>query len=112
MENVERLSEEQNQALNEIRQRVKQRFEIEAIYLFGSVLRDEADEESDIDLLILTKHPLDRYKRHEITDIVFEVNLEHQTNFSTLVVDEKAWQAGPVSVLPIHEDIQKEGLRL
>jgi predicted nucleotidyltransferase len=109
---VEQLSVEQNQALQEIRTKIKQRFEIEAIYLFGSVLRGEADDESDIDMLILTKNPLDRNTRHEITDIVFEVNLEYQTNFSTLVIDEQSWQNGPISVLPIHADIQKEGIRL
>lgn len=78
--------------------------------LFGSVVRGEADEESDIDLLVITKQPLNRWERHQITDIVCEVNLEYGTNFSTLVVDSKAWDHGLISLLNIHAEVQREGV--
>lgn len=78
--------------------------------LFGSVVRGEADEESDIDLLVVTKQPLNRRERHQITDIVCEINLDYGTNFSTLVVDSEAWEHGPISLLSIHEEVQREGV--
>lgn len=55
--------------------------------MYGSVTRGEAGEESDVDLLILTVKLLSRPTRHEITDMVFEVNLTYRMNFRTLVVD-------------------------
>ncbi len=106
------LNPSQRQALDELRRRLREEFEIENLVLFGSVARDEADEESDIDILVITRHAMTRPERHEITDAVFEINLEHDTNFSTLVVDRSSWEAGPIRILPIHEEIEKEGVTL
>ena len=106
------LSSNQLQALDEVRRRLFHNFDVEAILLYGSVARGEADEESDLDLLVLTTRPLTRTARHRITDAVFEVNLHRGTNFSTLVVDRSAWEAGPVSVLPIRDEILKDGIPL
>lgn len=78
--------------------------------LFGSIVRGEADNESDIDLLVLTSRKLDRTSRHEITDLVFEINLKYNTNFSTLVVDSDTWDTGLLSVLPIRDEVISEGL--
>ncbi|MBI4574447.1 MAG: nucleotidyltransferase domain-containing protein [candidate division NC10 bacterium] len=78
--------------------------------LFGSAARGEADEESDLDLLILTKKPVTRPTRHQITDLIFDVNLRYGTNFSSLVVDRDNWERGVVSVLPIHEEILRDGV--
>ncbi len=102
------LTLSQRQALNELRRRLLEEFEIENLVLFGSVARGEAD----IDILVITRHPMTRPERHEITDAVFEINLEHDTNFSTLVVDRDSWEAGPIQILPIHEEIEMDGVPL
>lgn len=80
--------------------------------LYGSIVRGESNEESDIDFLVLTRRPLTRYERHQITDIVFEINLEFETNISTLVVDHNPWTTGTIAVLPIHAEIEEEGVLL
>lgn len=104
------LTPQQLSALQEIRQRLHAEFNIAGLTLYGSAARGEADDESDIDLLVLTATPLTRLERHRITDIVFHVNLERGTNFSTLVVDLRTWQRGPVSVLPIRRFVDSEGI--
>ena len=106
------LAPNQYQALGELRHRLFDEFDIEAVILYGSVARGEADEESDLDLFIVTARPLMRPARHEITDMVFEVNLLYGTNFSTLVVDRGSWEIGVFSVLPLREEILKDGIRL
>jgi hypothetical protein len=65
-----------------------------------------------VDLLVVTDRPLSRHKRHEITDAVFEVNLQHGTNFSTLVVDAESWETGMMSVLPIRDEIIRDGIEV
>ena len=110
--NATPLSLKQSQALKEIKQRVIQRFDLVDCLLYGSASRGEADEESDLDLLIVTHEALTRFKRHEITDIVFDVNLKYDTNFSTLVVDKETWKNGMISVLPLRDEILKDGIRV
>ena len=104
------LTSIQREALTELRQRVSAEFEVDGIVLFGSVARGEADDESDLDLLILTKKPLSRPARHQITDLIFEVNLCHGTNFSPLVIDRENWEKGAASVVPIHDEILRDGV--
>lgn len=104
------LSSAEKQALQKIKTAIQGLFEIERIVLFGSAARGEADEESDVDLLLVTKRRLNRRERHRITDAVCEVNLEYGTNFSTLVVDSYTWQHGFMTYLNIHKEIQREGV--
>lgn len=107
------LSETQRRALDELQSRLFSQFgSVEDIILYGSIVRGEADSESDIDLLVVTSHPLTRTARHEITDAVFEVNPSYGTNLSTLVVDRLSWESGPVSVLPIREEVLTQGIPL
>jgi uncharacterized protein len=110
--NTTPLTLQQSQALKEIKQRVMQRFSVIDCLLYGSAARGEADEESDLDLLIVTTDALTRFKRHEITDIIFEVNLKYGTNFSSLVVDQETWETGIISVLPLRDEILKNGVRV
>jgi predicted nucleotidyltransferase len=107
------LTPNQAQALDELRQKLFDEFDVESLILYGSFARGEADAESDLDLLILTPQPFSsRFARHAITDLVFEVNLRHGTNFSTLVIDRDTWEAGVMLVLPLREEILRDGIPL
>ena len=106
------LSKNQESAIAEAKERITALFPVEKIVLFGSAVRGELSSESDIDLLIVTRPALDRRTRHQITDLVFEVNLQYGTNLSTVVVDHKSWQAGSLAVLPFHQEVERTGVEL
>ena len=106
------ISSIQSKALQEIKAQVVAVFQVVDFLLYGSAARGEADVESDLDVLIVISEPISRFKRHEITDIVFDVNLKFGTNFSTLVVDRESWETGMISVLPLRDEIMKDGIRL
>ena len=106
------LSITQTKAFHEIKAQVMAAFPVVDFVLYGSAARGEADDESDLDLMIVVSEPISRFKRHEITDIVFEVNLKFGSNFSTLVVDQESWETGMISVLPLRDEIMREGIRL
>lgn len=80
--------------------------------MFGSTARGEADAESDIDLLIITNQPMKRLERHEITDVICEINLKHETNISTVVVDQAAWEHGLVAYTSLRKEIERDGMPL
>ena len=106
------LTTNQSKALSELKRKLLNKFDIKTMILYGSVTRGEADEESDLDLLIVTAHPLSRTVRHKITDLAFDVNLLYEANISTLVVDYKSWEEGVFLVLPLREEILKDGILL
>ncbi len=114
MKNLDKiqLSKNEQMALNEIHQKVSELFKIKSIILFGSIVRGETDEESDIDLLILTENKIDRPESHKITDIVCDVNLKYDTNYSILVIDSYTWDEGIYSILPLKHEIQVEGIEI
>jgi len=70
-------------AVDEFVRRALERYEdkIEDIVLFGSVARGEAGEESDIDILIVTKKEDFRLRR-ALIGIAFDILLETGENIS------------------------------
>ncbi|HOE63187.1 MAG TPA: nucleotidyltransferase domain-containing protein [Candidatus Sumerlaeota bacterium] len=54
----------ENHQIQELSHRIAQAMKPERIVLFGSYARNEADEESDIDLLIVADTPLPPQKRY------------------------------------------------
>lgn len=99
-------------ALTEIKELLTASFPVARLILFGSAARGEMDEESDVDVLLLTKRPLSREEHDGVTSLVFEINLTYGTNLSLLVIDEDAWEKGPISALPVHDEIEEQGILL
>jgi predicted nucleotidyltransferase len=97
--------------LRAARERISAEFAIDRIVLSGSVVRGEADEESDVDLLVVLKEPPEHEIRNRISKIVLEVNLKYDTNLSSLVMEQQAWDEGLLSMLPIYKEIEEEGIR-
>ncbi|MSS70095.1 MAG: hypothetical protein EXS64_01250 [Candidatus Latescibacteria bacterium] len=106
------LSQMLRDALQAARDRIMVEFDVDRMVVFGSAARGELDEESDADLLVvLTKRP-DHRTRDRITRLILDINLEYDTNLSELIVDRETWDHGLGSVLPIHQEVEEEGVRL
>lgn len=106
------LSARETQALAWLKREVQDQFAVEEFILFGSKARGNAEEESDVDLLIITRVPFkNRNEHHRVTRLVTTANRLFDTNFSALVIDSEKWH-GLVSYLPIYDEIEREGIRV
>jgi len=106
------LTQAEKQALNEVIAFLKTDWPLARLVLFGSKVGGTADEESDLDLLVVLPYSVTEEIRRRIIHKVFEVNLTYTSNISVLIVSEEEWKRGPVSVLPIHVFIEEEGILL
>jgi predicted nucleotidyltransferase len=99
-------------ALEAARDQLIARFDIDRLVLYGSVARGEADEESDVDLLIVLRNRPDLPLKNEISTLLYHINLDHDTNLSGLIVDRDYWERGMISAMPIHREVEQEGITL
>lgn len=106
------LSQTLHDALQTVRDRITAEFGVDRIVVFGSAARGDLNEESDVDLLVVLTERPDLRTRDHITCLILDVNLEYDTNLSELIVDRETWDYGLGSVLPIHQEIAEEGVRL
>jgi predicted nucleotidyltransferase len=104
------LRDNDRQAIEAAVRLLHQRFPVVRVILYGSKARGTADEESDIDLLVLTSREITWQERDAITDALFDIQLACNVVISTLVVPDQEWSAGRYVVLPIHSEIEQEGV--
>lgn len=105
-----KLGSHEKLAIEEASSLLKEKFSAAGVVLFGSKARGDDDEESDIDLLVLTPRPVSWEERKAINDALYDIQLTHDVLLSTLIVTVKEWRQGPFSVLPIHQEISERGV--
>jgi predicted nucleotidyltransferase len=105
-----RLSERDRTAIKEAAALLMAQFPVTKVVLFGSKARGDDDPDSDIDLLVLTERHLDWEERAQIVKILFHVGLTHDVLFSFLDAPQEEWSAGIMTVLPIHSEIDRDGV--
>lgn len=102
------LSLSQFDAIRELESEVKKHFRTKRVSLFGSVAREEADEDSDLDLLIILSETVTHRLRNSISDMAFEVNLKYDTNISVIIFDEETWSSGVMKLTPFYSEVVRE----
>ncbi len=105
-----RLQSNEKEAIREATEMLRKKFPVKEVILFGSKARGDSDKESDIDLLLLTTKSLHWKDRHAIIDALFEVEMRHDVVISIVINTLHDWNEGVCTVLPIHEEINTEGV--
>jgi predicted nucleotidyltransferase len=104
------LPENERRAIEAAARLLRDAFHAERVVLFGSKARAAGDEESDIDLLVLTSRKLHWREADGITVALYDLELAYDVVFSTLIVPSQEWTAGVYRVLPIHDEITRDGV--
>jgi predicted nucleotidyltransferase len=100
-------------SLYELKKVLTKRFgsEIE-LYLFGSVARNDYHPESDIDILVLLPGKVDTSLEEEVFDLAYDVELEYDVVFGIVVHSKEFWASEKAAVMPFHQNLQRESLRI
>jgi predicted nucleotidyltransferase len=104
------LSPNDEAAIKAARQVLLTQFPVERVILFGSKARGTDDAESDIDLLVLTSRELTWREREAVIGALYDIQLRYDVLLSPLVVPTTEWETGLYSVLPLHREIEGEGI--
>jgi predicted nucleotidyltransferase len=66
---------------------------LKGVYLFGSYARGEADEESDVDVLVVLDR-VDRYsgELERTSELISTLSLEHGVSISRVFASERQWR--------------------
>ena len=84
---------------------------IKMIILYGSVARNEAKDDSDIDIAIIMKNDMDEKTQEQFIRWSADMDIRFDKVFSIIdIQEEKLEQWG--NVLPFYRNVQKEGIVL
>lgn len=107
------LSESERAALEEFIARLRERYadEVMHVILFGSKVRGDFDEESDLDVLVVVKS--DDWRFHQqVGDLALEPMIEHDVVISALTVGREFYEKIGRNRTPFYENLLEEGIEL
>jgi len=82
------------------------------VILYGSRARSAAEPESDYDLLVLVEGPLSRQLEDRIGDRLYALELESGAVLSLIVYEKHAWDTPLCKAMPLHRNVDREGILL
>ncbi len=106
------LKESEKKALQKLKYKLSARFPQVEIIIYGSKARGDYDKSSDIDLLILLEHDVTSAIEKEIIGLAYDIELEHNIVFGLLIESKNSWDSSLSRAMPIHWNIEKEGVTL
>jgi predicted nucleotidyltransferase len=80
-------------------------------YLFGSYVRDEQVDLSDIDVLLIVKK-LDHQIRSQISALSSDYSLENEITISSVLKDLQVWEKNRKFNTLFYQDVNKSGIPL
>ena len=80
------------------------------LVLFGSAARGDADRESDLDLLVLLRRPVDYFEElRTISDLLYPLQLDSERLISAKPAPADDFERGSIQ---LYRNAQREGVRL
>lgn len=87
--------------------------DLSRILVYGSYARGDYNENSDIDVMILTSLPEDKIEPIEdaLYDVAFDLLMEYGVHISVIVKNEEHFQYW-LGALPFYDNVEREGVEI
>jgi len=95
-----KLQGNEKDAIKEATRMLKRDFPVKEVILFGSKARGDSDEDSDIDLFLVTERPIHWKERQSIVHALFDLGMKYDVIFSILDAPEEEVRGGDVFRFP------------
>jgi predicted nucleotidyltransferase len=82
------------------------------VILYGSRVREDYREYSDWDFLILVDGEVDTARTDRIRHELFKVELDTDQVISSIIRSRHEWNSPKYSVVPLHKNVEREGIRI
>jgi len=103
---------DKKQLLDQVAQAVRSIEPTAEVILYGSRSRGDASPESDWDFLVIVEGPSSDACTDRIRHRLYEIEWEAGEVLSAIVRSRAEWNSKQYLVLPFHEQISREGVRL
>ena len=105
-----KLSEKELDAIYKLKKKLLDGFPRTRIILYGSKVKGNSKEFSDIDVLILLDRKIDTELEKQILDIAYDIELESDIVFGVMIESKDFWDSSLARIMPLHQNIEKEGV--
>lgn len=105
-----KMSEKDLNAIYKLKEKLLDKFPYVQVILYGSKIRGNDEEFSDIDILILLDKRVDSKLEKQIVDIAYDIELEFDVIFGIMIESKDFWGSSLAKIMPLHQNIDKEGV--
>ena len=109
MKTTTKLSKNENSAIQELKQNVLNQYGLLQMKIFGSKVRGDYDEHSDIDLLLVLREVNWQIEK-AISELCFEIGLKHDVLLSPVILSDDDINDKLIQSTPFYRVIEKEGV--
>lgn len=106
------LTETEIQAIKALYVKIKDKFNVSKVVLFGSKARNEAEKYSDVDLIVLTRDKKTKQDRWLLSDIASDINIDYGVALACLYFNESDWESGEDINPLLKHDVERDGITL
>ena len=103
------LKEKDRKIVEQFADQVRTRFPDAHIWVFGSRARGDANQDSDLDLLIVLER-VGKATDSIIREIAWEISFENELVIRTVVMEREEFEHGPMSTSTLAANIVREGV--
>jgi len=104
------LSNNELDAIYELKNELLKSYPGVELILFGSKARDDSEELSDIDILILVDKNVSHNLKDKIIEIAYDIELKYDIVFGLVIENKKSWESSRYKVMPLYQNVQREGI--